>query len=58
MDNISLEYLKTQLMVLMKQLRWHDTLALLDAELIHKPSWDNVVPDALGRKKNYKGENP
>ncbi len=36
MDNVSLHYFEMQLRVLMKQRRWHDTLALLDVELIHK----------------------
>ncbi len=42
----------------MEQLRWHDTLALLDVELIHKPRWDNVVLDALSRKENFQVEKP
>jgi hypothetical protein len=37
----------------MKQLRWHDTLALLDVELIHKLGWDNVIHDALNRNKEF-----
>jgi hypothetical protein len=53
MDSISLQYFETQLTTLVKQLKWHDTLALLDAKLIHKPSWDNVVPDALNRKNKF-----
>jgi len=50
MDNISLRYFKTQLKASTKQLGWHDTLALLDVELIHKLRHDNVVSDALNRK--------
>ncbi len=42
----------------MKQLRWHDTLALLDVELIHKPRWDNVVFDALSKKEEFQLEKP
>ncbi len=38
------------------KLRWHDILALLDVELIHKPRWDNVVPDALNRKEKFQLE--
>jgi hypothetical protein len=34
MDNISLKYFETQSKQKMKQLRWHDILALLDVELI------------------------
>jgi hypothetical protein len=37
MDNVSLKYFKTQSKALMKQLRWHNILALLDVELIKKP---------------------
>jgi hypothetical protein len=42
----------------MKQLKWHDTLALLDFELIHKPRWDNVVLDALNKKEEFQLEKP
>jgi hypothetical protein len=42
-----------QLRVLTKQLRWHDTLALLDVELIHKLIQDNAIPNALSRKKEF-----
>jgi len=50
MDNISFEM---QLKALAKQLRWHDTLTLLDVESILKLIWDNVVPNALSRKKEF-----
>jgi hypothetical protein len=40
----------------MKQLKWHDTLALLDVELIHKLGQDNVIHDALNRKKEFQLE--
>jgi hypothetical protein len=36
MDNVSLKYFETQPKALTKQLKWHDTLVLLDMELIHK----------------------
>ncbi len=55
-QNVSLRYFETQLKVRMKQLRWHDTLAFMDIELIHKPSKNNVVSYALSHKKEYKGE--
>jgi uncharacterized membrane protein YeiH len=45
-DNVSLRYFETQLRVSTKQLKLHDTLALLDVELIHKLRWDNVVLNA------------
>jgi hypothetical protein len=44
-DNILLKYFETQAQVSAKQLRWHDTLALMNVKLIHKPGRDNVVPD-------------
>jgi hypothetical protein len=52
-DNVSLKYFETQAQVSAKQLRWHDTLALMNVELIHKPGRDNVVPDALNRRKEF-----
>jgi hypothetical protein len=52
-NNISLWYFETHSKALAKQLRWHDTLALLDVELIHKPWRDNVVPNALSRKEEF-----
>jgi hypothetical protein len=30
----------------------------MDIELIHKPSKNNVMPNALNRKKEYQGEMP
>ncbi len=39
-----------------KQLRWHDILALMDIELIHKLNKDNVVPNVINLKKEYQGE--
>ena len=36
-----------------KQLRWHDTLALMNVDLIHKPDRDELVPDALNRKEEF-----
>jgi hypothetical protein len=41
-----------------KQLHWHNTLALMDIELIHKPSINNVMPHVLSCKEEYKGEMP
>jgi hypothetical protein len=47
-----------QLKASTKQLTWHNTLALLDVELIHKPRWDNMIPDALDRKEEFHMEKP
>ena len=52
-DNVSLKYFETQAQVNAKQLRWHDTLALMNVDLIHKPGRDNVVPDALSRQEEF-----
>ncbi len=38
------------------QLRWHNTLAVMDIELVHKPGKDNVVLDVLSCKREYQGE--
>ncbi len=57
-DNVSLKYFETQLKVSTKQLRWHNTLALLDVEMIHKLRWDNVVPNTLSRKEKIQVEKP
>jgi hypothetical protein len=57
-NNISLKYFETQPKALMKQLKKHDTLVLLDVELIHKPRQDNIIHDALSRKEEFEVENP
>jgi hypothetical protein len=57
MDNVSSKYFETQLKASTKQLKWHDTLVLLDVELIHKPIWDNVLPNALNRQEDLKWRN-
>lgn len=48
-DNVSLKYFQMQ----PTATHWHNTLALMDVELIHNPSWDNVVLDALSQKDEY-----
>ena len=53
-DNVSLKYFETQAKVTPKQLRWYDTLVLMNVELIHKPGRENVVPDALSRKDEHR----
>jgi hypothetical protein len=51
-----LRYFETQPRATAKQLQWHDTLALMDIELIHKLGKDNVVLNVLSRKEKYQGE--
>jgi hypothetical protein len=53
MENVSLKYFETQAQVSTKKLRWHDTLALMNVELIHKLGGDNLVPDALSRREEF-----
>jgi hypothetical protein len=38
------------------QSRWHNTLVVMDVELVHKPGKDNVVLDVLSCKREYQGE--
>jgi hypothetical protein len=47
-ENVSLKYFGTQVQVSAKPLRWHDTLALMKVDLIHKAGHDNMVRDVLG----------
>jgi hypothetical protein len=42
---------ETQAQMNAKQLQWHNTLALMNVDLIHKPQHDNVMPDALSRRE-------
>ncbi len=51
-------YFETQSKASANKLKWHDTLALLDVELIHKPRWDNIIPNALSRKEEFQLEKP
>ena len=52
-DNVSLKYFETQAQVSTKQLRWHNTLALMNVDLIHTLGYDNVVLDALSRREEF-----
>jgi hypothetical protein len=49
---------KTQPKASTKQLKWHNTLASLDVELIHKLGWNNVIPNVLSRKEEFQMERP
>ncbi len=51
-----MRYFKIQLRALTKQLKWHDTLVLLDVELIQKLGRDNIVPNTLSRKEEFQVE--
>jgi hypothetical protein len=52
-ENVSLKYFGTQMQVSAKPLRWHDTLALIKVDLIHKASHDNMVRDVLSEQKLF-----
>jgi hypothetical protein len=57
-NKVSLRYFKTQLEATSKQLQWHDTLAFMDIESIHKLDKYNVMPNVLSHKKEYQREMP
>jgi hypothetical protein len=50
-----LKYFDTQPEAMTKQLHWHNTLAFMDIELIHKLGKNNVVPYAVNHKEEYQG---
>jgi len=56
--NVSLKYFEMQPRASTKQLRWHDTIILLNVELKHKLRWDNVVLDVLSQKEEFQMEKP
>ena len=53
MDNVSLKYFETQAQVSAKKLTWHNTLVLMNVDLIQKSDCDKVVPDALSRREEF-----
>ena len=53
MDNVSLKYFEKKAHMSAKKLRWHDTLVLMNVDLIHKPGRDNMVSDVLSRKEKF-----
>ena len=53
MDNVSLKYFEIEAQVSTKLLGWHDSLALMKVDLIHKADRGNVVPDALSRREKF-----
>ena len=50
MHNGCLQYFEIQAQMSAKSLRWHDSLALIKVDLIHKPDRGNVVLNALNRR--------
>jgi hypothetical protein len=53
-DNVTLKYFAIQPKLSSKQMRWQDTLALFNVHIRHKPGKENVVPDVLSRKHQFK----
>jgi len=53
-DNVTLKYFATQSKVSSKQVRWQDTLALFNVDIRHKPRKENIVPDALSWKHQFR----
>jgi hypothetical protein len=49
-----LKYFATQPKLSLKQVKWQDTLALFNVDIWHKLEKENVVPDALSRKHQFK----
>jgi hypothetical protein len=56
--NISLKNFETKPRASRKYLKWHDTLALLDVQLVHKPGQGNGILDVLNWKEESQMEQP
>lgn len=56
--NVLLKYFEMQPKALTKQLRSHDTMALLNVELKHKLKHDNLVLHVLNQKEEFQVEKP
>ena len=54
-NNKSLKYIEMQ--VSAEQLRWHDTLVLINVHLIHKLDCNNVVLDVLSKHEEFQAMN-
>jgi hypothetical protein len=52
-ENVSLKYFGTQVQVSTKPLWWHDTLALMKVDFIHKADRDNMVLDVLREREEF-----
>jgi hypothetical protein len=56
-NNVSLKYFGTHAQVSTKPLRWHDTLALIKVDLIHKVAHENMVWDMLSEREELQAMN-
>jgi hypothetical protein len=52
-DNVPLKYFGTHAQMSAKPFRWHDTLALMKVDLIHKAAHDNMMQDELSEWKDF-----
>ena len=52
-DNVSLKYFEIQMQVSHKSWGWHNSLALMKVDFIHKLDHGNVVLDALSRQEVF-----
>ncbi len=50
---MSLKYFGTYAQVSAKPLRWHNILALMKVDLIHKADHDNMVWDVLREREEF-----
>jgi hypothetical protein len=53
-NNVTLKYFATQPKLSSKQIKWQDTLALFNVDIRHKPRKENIVPDVLSRKHQFR----
>jgi hypothetical protein len=53
-NNVTVKYFAIQPKLSSKQVRWQDTLALFNVDILHKPGKENVMLDALSRKHQLK----
>lgn len=53
---MSLKYFTLEVQASSKEFTQYDVLVLMDVELIHKLDKDNLVPNALRRRKEFIGE--
>ena len=52
-DNVSWKYFGTQVQVSAKPFKWHDTLALMKVDLIHKVGHHNMVRDLVSEREEF-----
>jgi hypothetical protein len=53
-NNVTMKNFTIQPKLSSKQMKWQDTITLFNMDFRHKPKKDNVVPDALNQKHQFK----